>query len=282
MNASLKCCSIFVPVEFVRAGLALLLLMVLPCAAVASERVVCLTPALAEVAADVLGESLDAIVGVTDATDRPAGLSHVERVGPYHRFSLEKVVALKPTVILASRDGNPPDRVLKLKKNQFKVEIVDTSRLALLPDMVKRVGEALGRPDEAARWTEVWSRKLKEFETRGKIRSQSRPPERAVVIVGHDPLFVAAKQTFLSDVVEVLGARNVFEDLDKRYVQISREEILQRRPAIVIDVSGSGISAAISKWGTAKLVRIPPDDLLRPSRRMLDGMRDLEKAMYGS
>jgi ABC-type hemin transport system substrate-binding protein len=275
MNASLKFCS-----NLVRASIFCAWVGVGFAQTVAPQggpRVVCLTPALAEVAADILGDELNAIVGVTDSTDHPAALREVPHVGPYHQFSIEHVVRLKPTLILASKDGNPRDRVERLIQLSFNVVVVDTSRLEMLPDMVQRVGSALQRPEAAARWIAVWKNKLNSF----KDRARTRIPKKAVIVVGHDPLFVAAKQTFISDVVEWLGAENALRDLDRRYVQLSREELMRRKPDWIVDVSGEKSDVFTHFPSRVRVIRAKPDDVLRPSRRMLDGMVALERAMYG-
>src|SRR4051812_6042349 len=75
-------------------------------------RVVALAPSLAELAADLSGNQLEKIVGVSDYTDYPPRLEKTPSVGPYSRFNLEKVVALKPDLVLATLDGNPRDQVL--------------------------------------------------------------------------------------------------------------------------------------------------------------------------
>src|SRR5579885_2742507 len=69
-------------------------------------RVVTLAPSLAEVAAALDPAHLERIVGVTEYTDFPPSLAKVESVGPYNRFNIEKVVSLKPDLVLATKDGN--------------------------------------------------------------------------------------------------------------------------------------------------------------------------------
>src|SRR5262245_40620061 len=78
------------------------------------NRIVTLSPSLGELAADLLGDNLDRLVGVSEFTDYPPALKKVNSVGPYHQFNLERVLALKPDLVLATLDGNPRDRVLHL------------------------------------------------------------------------------------------------------------------------------------------------------------------------
>ena len=64
----------------------------------ASERIVTLSPAIAEITAD-LG-ALEEIVGVSEYTYYPQALQARSKIGGYFSLSLEKIIALNPTLVI--------------------------------------------------------------------------------------------------------------------------------------------------------------------------------------
>ena len=80
-----------------RAWLAVLLLA-LSAQALSAERVVSLAPSLSEIVAE-LGAA-DVLVGVLDGGERPAALAHVASVGHYGQLDMERLLSLKPDLIL--------------------------------------------------------------------------------------------------------------------------------------------------------------------------------------
>ena len=108
-------------------------------------RVVALAPSLAELVAAMLGpQELDRLVGVTEQSDHPASLKSKKQVGPFHRFNLEAVMALKPDLVLATREGNPKDRVERLRELGIPVVVVSGGNFREIADSMRLVGRALG------------------------------------------------------------------------------------------------------------------------------------------
>ncbi|MFL5815792.1 MAG: helical backbone metal receptor, partial [Bdellovibrionia bacterium] len=106
-------------------------------------RVVTLAPSLGELASDLLGESIERIVGVSDYTDYPPALTKVKNVGSYARFNLEAVVALKPDLVLATSDGNSRDQIDHLRELHLPVLVVKTSSFSEIDQSIEILAKAL-------------------------------------------------------------------------------------------------------------------------------------------
>src|SRR4051812_45152654 len=78
------------------------------------KRIVTLAPSLGELASDLLGPELDRIVGVSEFTDYPPTLSKIPSIGPYVRINVEKVLSLKPDLVLGTVSGNSKEQVEQL------------------------------------------------------------------------------------------------------------------------------------------------------------------------
>ena len=82
------------------------------------ERIVSLAPSNTEILYALgLGSR---IVGVTDFCDYPPRAQKKEKVGGYNTISLEKIVSVKPDLVVAAY-GNPSETLESLRKLEIKV-----------------------------------------------------------------------------------------------------------------------------------------------------------------
>jgi len=166
-------------------------------------RVVTLAPSLGELAADLLDERMDRIVGVTDYTDYPPALSKIASVGPYTGFNVEKVAALKPDLVVATTDGNRQDQVKRLRELGIRVVVVSTSTFAQIEQSIVIAGNALGVPARGL----YLARRLREGVERIRTRAKAAQDrvQKVLLQVGSDPLVVAGGGSFLSEGLEIIG-----------------------------------------------------------------------------
>lgn len=258
----------------------------------APVRVLPLMPSLAELV-DALEWPAPSVVGVTEYTDFPTVYRDKPSVGPYSKPNIERIVALKPDLVLASRDGTPKEIVTRLRKLGFPVVTVATESLAGLRESFPIVGLALGR--EA-----VSKRKLSELDAKLdslRARAKGRESKSVMLQVGEDPAVVAAGKTFLHEGLEILGLRNIYGDAKKTYPRVSTEDVLRRKPDLIILV-GMGadrekFERARVRWSAypqlrpkdgrsgTKVSLLWSDALVRPGPRFPDGLRELEATAFG-
>lgn len=150
------------------------------------SRVVSLAPSLGELAADLLAQDIQRIVGVSEYTDYPPALKKVMSVGPYHQFNLERVVSLKPDLVLATSDGNSKDQIQHLRELKIPVVVVQTGNFKEVAESIRLVSRALGRPKLGFEMAEDFSKSMQKFIMRGKGHSQIP----VMLQVGDDPLVV--------------------------------------------------------------------------------------------
>jgi iron complex transport system substrate-binding protein len=252
-------------------------------------RIVTLAPSLGELMADLDTPHIERIVGVSEYTDYPPMLGKVESIGPYNRFNLEKVVALKPDLVLATKDGNAEDQIRHLKELGLKVVVVDTTSLSLVARSMRQAGLAAGMPAEGERMAKAFELGLEKV----RARARNRPKRRVLVQLGDEPLIVAGGEAFLSEALSTIGAGNAYADSQARYPRPSVEDAVARDPdAIVILAMGDPkpfekMAARWASFRTLKAVKahrvkvLRADALLRPTMRLLDGLFLLEEAVYG-
>lgn len=186
-------------------------------------RVVSLVPSLTEAVALTMPETL---VGATDYCTHPAWLE-VARVGGSKYPDLAAVLALKPDVVLMNVEENRLSDADAIEA--AGVDIYRTYPLTV-DDALRELGEMLahlGAPSEpdwlhAAR--AAWA------------DSPCSAPEAAtaVIPVWRKPWVLLGRDTFAGDVLRRLGIGNAFGDDPERYPRPSIEEILARRPDLIV------------------------------------------------
>lgn len=254
-------------------------------------RIVTLAPSLAELVASLLPDARDRLVGVSSFSDEPSFVKLLEDVGPYSRVNLERVLALRPDLVLATQDGNSRDQVQRLREAGLPVVVVSGQDLAAVADSMRRLGLALGQAEAGQRMASRFEAELEAF----KRRSAARGRPRVMLQIGDDPLVVAGGSGFLQEVLALAGGNNVFSDLKAAYPRPSLEEVRSRDPEVIAVVAMTGdrllFERMAERWRSqaglkaARLGRVrivPGDRLLRPTPRLLEGLRSLEEALHAN
>lgn len=194
----------------------------------AAQRVVTLAPHLTEIAYAVGGGAQ--LVGTVDASDYPAAARAVPRIGNHARFDVERVLLLKPDLVLAWLSGNPDREVRALEAAGLHVVRLESQRLADVPTSLERVARLLGRDAEGMRAAQ---RLRADLETQRR-RHAGETPLRVFYQVWPQPLLTLNGRHLVSDVITLCGGRNVFADLLPLVPPISTEAVLVADPEVVL------------------------------------------------
>lgn len=248
----------------------LALLLVFSAQVLAVERVVSLAPSLSEIVVE-LGAT-DLLVGVLDGGERPAALADVPSVGRYGQLDIERLLSLKPDLILLWPGSVGAAQREQLQRLNIPVYVAEPHSLDQLTRQVQTIAEQLGR-GEAGR---ALSEKLRQRLAQLRQRYQRAEPVRVFYQVWNPPLYTVGGGQIISDALKVCGARNVFDDLTLPAPQVNIESVLQRDPELIL----VGDQAQLEAWkvwpSMAARVRVVPDKgLERPSGQMLEALARL-------
>ncbi|CAK9249839.1 unnamed protein product [Sphagnum jensenii] len=241
---------------------------------------------------------LQRIVGVTESTDFPPALKKVSSVGQYQKLNLEKIVSLKPDLILATEDGNSKDQIEHLREVGLSVLVLRTNTFVQIEDSMKLVDQALGPQgkDDGLKLIDHFVKAVELFKNRGLKRS---PRKTVVLELDDNPLIVVGGKSFLNEAVSLIGAENIYQNAQTGYPRPSKEDVVAKDPDLILlptfgknfDSGNPQFKAELEAWSqypSMKAVKnrqvraIEGDRLLRPSMRLLEGLSLLEKAIYGS
>lgn len=225
------------------------------------RRVVTLSPNLTEMAYAV--GAGDRLVGADDFSNFPSDTGKLPKVGGMQP-NLEKIVALKPDLVLASTEGNHPNLAPALAAAQIPLFVVRTDRLAQISPAMRRVGEMLNAPrtEEAVR----------ELEAAVDLQRRTRTSKtRVLFAVWTDPLYVAGQETFTDDLFALTGAGNAVPV--KGWPQYSLESFIAAPPDLLLYPRGAvtqqQVDALLAKAGLQmRVIAVNEDIFQRPGPRM--------------
>jgi ABC-type Fe3+-hydroxamate transport system substrate-binding protein len=158
----------------------------------------------------------DALVGCTDYCELPAEVvSRLPRVGGTKNPRLDDVASLKPDLVLANQEENTRGDLEALAQRGIVVYVAFPRRVADGLSHLARLARILGvAADPHAR--DLLARGYEQHRAAEDSRKRSRPV-RAFCPIWMKPLMTIHGDTFISDMLELCGAQNVFADRTRRY-----------------------------------------------------------------
>lgn len=252
-------------------------------------RIISIAPSTTEIAC-ALGLR-DNLIGVSTWCDYPPEVKDKEKVGSFSEPNLEKILSLKPDLLLAT--GLEQAQVVKeLKRFDIKVIVVDPTNFDELFDLIKEIGTITGRDLEAVTLIQDMKNSIAQISQKVNSRNPAERP-KVYVEIWHDPIMVAGKGSFIDEMITLAGGVNIAYDTTRPFSQFSPELVIERNPDIIIlGYMNIGISAgeAISErlgWQNIKAVKdnrvyddIDSALLFRPGPRLALGLAELYKKFY--
>ena len=180
-----------------------------------------------------LAPSLTQSIYFLDAQDKLSGVTTYclsakndkkEIVASAVKVNLEKVISLKPDLVLAS-GFTAPDEIETLRKFGVRVEVFESPKsFKEICAQFVRLGTLIGAQGKAEKMVAESERKVKELSA--KIRWKRKP--KMFFQIGANPLFSVLPNTFMDDYITFLGAENVARKLKRG--TLGREFVLASNP----------------------------------------------------
>jgi iron complex transport system substrate-binding protein len=244
-------------------------------AALPARRIVALAPHLAELV-HAAGAGA-ALVGAVRGSDYPEAVRVVPGVGDAAGIDIERVLGLRPDLVLAWATGNRATDVARLEALGLRVFRSEPRTLEEVASTLRRIGQLAGTAQAA----DQAARRYEQALARISAEPQPRPP--AVFIQIWDvPLMTVNGQHLASSLVARCGGRNVFAALPVLAGSVSLEAVLAADPQLIIVTAAPGREqvqlAAWQRWPKLSAVAagqvhaIDPDLMTRATPRILEGL----------
>ena len=249
-----------------------------------ARRVVCATPAVAEIVFALGGG--DRVAGVSEFTEWPPEAAAKPQIGGALNPNRERLLRLEPDLILSQGKSEALGSFAHSQGIAFLSLPLDT--LDDLRAAISGFAAALGVAEQGRAL-------LAELES-GFAAIPSCGPVPVFIALGHAPgdlsgLMTAGPDTFLDEIVEKAGGSNVFADVQILWPKISQEALIRRQPALLLDFQGGPVdearrAALVADWTRLgfrpEQVRLLTEDhLLKPGPRAAQSAARLAKAICG-
>jgi iron complex transport system substrate-binding protein len=239
-------------------------------------RIVALSPGLTEIVfAAGAGKRLVAAVRFSDY---PEAAKRVPRLGDASRVDLERLIAVKPDLVLGWKSGNPPGDLARIESLGLPLFVTEPTRLADVAKLVRTVGALAGTGKVAGDAAAAFERELDSL----RARYAARAKVRVFYEIWHRPLLTVNGAHVISDVLALCGGVNVFASAPLLTPAVSLEAVAAAKPDVILGGSSAGGPDALTgEWRAARVealrevpVRyVPPDWIQRQTPRIARGAR---------
>jgi iron complex transport system substrate-binding protein len=262
-------------------ALVALVALVPPAGFAAQLRIVSLAPNLTELA--YAAGAGAALVGTVEYSDYPEAARSLPRVGDAWRVDPERVLELRPDLVLAWPSGTPGDTVARLESLGLRVVYIPTYRLADVATALRTIGRIAGTTGAAEASAATFDAGIRRL----RAGHAGAPPVSVFIEIDDEPLYTVNGRHIISEVVELCGGRNVFADLPQLAPPVSLEAVLARDPQVILstDDTIADPPALWRRWSRIAAVRdgtiysMSSDTLTRATPRLADGARDVCAAL---
>jgi iron complex transport system substrate-binding protein len=260
-----------------------------------SGRIVSTAPSITEMLYALgLGER---VVGVTTFCRYPPEAVSKPKIGNYLRPDVEAILALRPDVVLVEKSMlRGPVRLPSL---QLHVIELDDSTIDGICSSILQIGRLAGVTARAEKLTDFIRRDLALI----RQRTSGLPRKRVLFLVGRTPgrieeLIAVGRSSYLAELVRIAGGNNLFDDSRAAYAKVSIEEVLARKPEVIVDMSDmagtNGVTAkqrqaVVTLWNRFSSVpavrdhrvyAVSPDIYVVPGPRVAQAARQLVRIIH--
>ena len=244
-----------------------------------AQRIISLTPHMTELLfAAGAGER---IVGTVEYSNYPAAAERIPRIGDSAQLDLERIVSLKPDLIVVWKNGNAQRQLDKLLRLGIPDFYNEPRRLADIARAIEQLGRLAGTEAVSMPAARAFTLRAAELQQ----RHAGRLPVRVFFQIWDKPLMTINGEHLISDVIRLCGGQNIFSGQALLTPEISTEAVLAADPEAIFGVTGeAGQSEALEPWkkwprvqavARGNLYFIHSDLISRNTPRVLDGAEQL-------
>ncbi|MFA6431096.1 MAG: cobalamin-binding protein [Candidatus Margulisiibacteriota bacterium] len=256
-----------------------------PSAAKTPMRIISGMPSITEILYAIGAEKQ--IVGVTNNCNYPPQAKKKEKIGGFF-LNLEKIISLKPTLILMS-DGEQSRDIEKLKKYGFNVKSINPKNVEDVLKSIIYIGKEVGKEGRANSLVSDLRYRLTRAKPNASFKDIVSKRPKVLVMVGYNPIIVAGGKTFVDNIIKLSGAENICGSDLAPYPQISFEKLVNEDPEYLIipkgvvskkEIDNDGRWKKLAAIRSEKILFINPDILSRTGPRVVDAVEEISKFIY--
>jgi len=241
-----------------------------------AQRIISLAPHVTELlyAAGAGGK----IVGTVEYSDYPVEAKGLPRVGDNQRLDLERILAMRPDVIVVWLHGSAQRQLDQLRRLGLPMYYSEPKKLADIGPAIDALGQLAGTRVVAARAAKEYRERLAQL----MRQNAGKSTVKVFFQIWDQPVMSVNNSHLISDAMQVCGGRNVFGTLPALVPTVDVEAVIAADPEAIIATGADATRPAWldewKRWQRISAVRrnnlysIPPDLITRHAPRVLDGV----------
>ena len=237
----------------------------------------------------------DTVVGRGEFCNYPDEALMIPAVESGSETNIEQIIALNPDLVLMSTMAQSKEQIEQLENANITVFVSDATNIAETYESILLIGTLTGKDDEAKA---IVSDMKEVFADLSAKAAAAKGSEQKTIYFEVSPLeyglWTAGSDTFMDEVANMLGLKNVFSDVSG-WAEISEEQVLERNPDYILTVGmyfGDGptpVESILSRTGwedvtaikNQGILNLQQDELTRPGPRLSEGATLIYKLVYG-
>ena len=263
------------------------------------KRIVFLNASNLEIFASLGGTAVGKPTSNSYPEDIKASLKDIPEVGQIHAPNLEKIISLKPDLVVGT---NVPFHVMLRKPLEMAGVPLYLNMINSYEDVLKSVddfGRMAGKEKEAAAKR---AQIEKDYAELTQAVQKGKGPKVLVIFGSPDSFNMSTKLSFSGDLVERLGGVNIADKAenvkDSSYVPLSMEFVAKENPDVVLLITMGGSKEILEKlrsnmrdnaiWHDVNAVKnnrvyqLPPSLFtVNPGTHTIEAMKIMKEYMYG-
>ena len=235
----------------------------------------------------------DLLVGRGEYCDYPEEVLEIPSVQSGYDTNIEEIIALEPQVLLMSTMAQTDEQVAALEAAGIKVVVSDAQNIEGVYESLTIIGELTGHDKEA----QDIIKNMKD--TFADLAKKAEGKEAGTVYFEVSPLeyglWAAGNGTFMNEIANMVGLKNIFEDVEQ-WGEVSEEQVIERNPDYIVTITmyfGEGptpVEEILARPGwenitavkNGAVLNLQNNELSRPVPRLTEGAQMLYDMVYGA
>jgi iron complex transport system substrate-binding protein len=218
------------------------------------------------------------LVGISDYSDYPEQAKKIPSVGNIFALDIERLLALKPDLVILWGTGNAKLLAQKLRQHQILVFESEPRNFEMIASSIERIARLAGTDAIGKQHALRFRNRFKSIQDTYQLKP-NEIPINVFYQIGSKPIMTINKGHLLTQVLNTCGAKNSFANFKELVPTISAESVIASNPDAIVS-SGNNVEQSLGNWFNFKHLKavqnkylfvIDGDLINRSGPRILEG-----------
>ena len=218
--------------------------------------------------------------------DKDSSLARLPSVGGTIDPSVERLIAVRPDLVLIWGDSAAPGLRQRLRRSGLSVQVIHANTLADMRSTIHCLGAILSiqaRADSLVRQIDAGLDSV-------RASNRERPRLKVFYLVWSRPLITTAGGTFIDSLIAVAGGQNIFSDLAAPWPTVALESVIAREPDVIVwprhrsdrpeTLADDPLWRAVRAARLGRVAIVDGNLMARPGPRVVAAARELSRLIH--